>query len=112
MSFDRTDPTIHKRNEVADTILQQLGGAQFIAMTGAKSLAITEKPGLSFRLPTRSGTLPNYVRITLNPMDEYDVQFARIRGTQLKILSMHENVPVENLVELFERQTSLYTKLF
>ncbi len=51
--------------QVAQTILQQLGGRRFMAMTGARAMA-AHKDGLSFKLPSnfaRHGI--NYVKITL-----------------------------------------------
>lgn len=37
----------------ADTILEQLGGGKFLAMTGAKNLVAMDKFGLQFDLPKR-----------------------------------------------------------
>lgn len=105
------DKRTEYRYDVADAILRQLGDSRFICKPGAKQLTVTETPGLAFRLPTRNRVLPNYVRIVLDAHDEYSVQFAHIRGGKIKVLSMHEHVPVENLVALFEEQTQLYTSL-
>ena len=59
---------------IAKTILQQLGGNKFVVMTGAKSLCGGENY-LSFRIPgTMTRDRINYVKITLNSMDLYDVE--------------------------------------
>ena len=103
--------SLEYRQEVAETILQQLGGNKFRVMTGAKNFMSHNDPGLSFRIPNRASGMPNYVKIRLNSLDYYDVEFGRVRGVDYRITSEHDNVPVENLVELFERQTGLYTRL-
>jgi hypothetical protein len=100
-----------ERHKAADTILQQLGGTKFLAMTGAKHLTVTETPGLSLRLPYRNKSLPNYVRVVLRPGDYYEVTFAVIRGNKLKPLSNHTQIYAEDLRRLFESETQLYTTL-
>jgi hypothetical protein len=64
---------------VSNTILQQLGGWQFLSMTGAKNL-VAHDNGLSFKLPhgfAKDGI--NYVRITLDRNDTYTMLFGVIR---------------------------------
>ena len=63
--------------EIATTILNQLGGGQFRLMTGAKSFLAIER-GLQFRLPSnfaKSGI--NCIRVTLNVSDLYDMEFGK-----------------------------------
>lgn len=59
--------------QIANTILQQLGGRQFIMMTGANNLVAIEN-GLRFRIG-RNGTRTNVVKITLKGDDTYRMQF-------------------------------------
>jgi len=101
------------RNEIAQTILQQLGGRRFVVMTGARNL-VGLSQGLGFKLPSgfaRNGI--NYVRITLDPSDTYTVEFMKIpRGK-------YEAVPVrsvsgvydDGLQQLFTSETGLDTNL-
>ena len=96
--------------QVAQTILSQLGGNKFIAMTGASNLGGTEN-SLSFKIGKNSKKV-THVRIELNANDLYDVKFFNIRGTNIKTVSEFEDVYSENLVELFESETGLFTKLF
>ena len=64
-------------NDVAQTILQQLGGRMFIAMTGARHLTSSEG-GLAFKLPSNFATDGiNHVIIRLNWRDTYDVTFGK-----------------------------------
>ena len=60
---------------VGATILKQLGWNKFIAMTGAKNF-VFDNNGLYFKLPaTITRDRINYIRITLNVMDTYDIEF-------------------------------------
>lgn len=64
-----------QNQEIANTILQQLGGRQFIMMTGAKQLVAIEN-GLRFRIG-RNGSKANMVRIILKGDDTYLMQFMK-----------------------------------
>lgn len=99
---------------IADTILQQLGGNKFTTMTGANNYLSHSKEGaLSFRISSKiTSNKCNYVKITLNGNDLYDVYFGKIHKYTLKDISAFDDIGVENLVALFERETGLYTKLF
>jgi len=99
--------------EIAKTILEQLGGNRFIAMTGAKHF-VGSKDALSFRLPggggfTRQGI--NAVRITLNGLDLYDLEFMRVRGVKTVQVAGLECVHVEDLRKMFEHYTGLRVSL-
>lgn len=67
--------TTDERKQIATTILQQLGGGRFLAMTGAKNLIFGEAGELSFRLPIGRW---NHVKIELTPMDVYSVTFSKL----------------------------------
>lgn len=103
-------------NQVAQTILQQLGGNKFLAMIGAKNLCSHgAENALSFRLSsvmTSGKNKCNHVKITLNGNDLYDVTFSKIFKMTVKEISSFSDVYAENLVELFESETVLATKLF
>ena len=97
--------------DVANTILQQLGGSKFLAMTGAKNLGHTTK-SLQFRLPANfaSGGI-NYVKITLNGRDLYDVGFGKLRGLKYTIVKIDKNIYADMLRDLFTQRTGLDTSL-
>jgi hypothetical protein len=108
----------HSR-EVANTILAQLGGRKFLAMTGAKNLGYADGPDglgyLSFKLPSdphfvRDGI--NYVKIELTPADLYRVEFGRAWGRKYAPKAQHDDVFAEDLPGLFEDVTGLRTRLF
>ena len=98
---------------IATEILNQLGGSRFVAMTGAKHLAVTGTGnGLAFQLPRRfakSGI--NAVRIELLPSDTYQVKFIKFTSTSIKTVAEYDGIYCDQLVDLFERETGLFTHL-
>lgn len=97
--------------QIASTILAQLGGARFRAMTGARDFLAIER-GLQFRLPSnfaRDGI--NTVRITLDPSDTYTVRFLEVRGTDVTEHHETSGVYCDGLEDLFTRRTGLDTRL-
>lgn len=98
---------------VANTILEQLGGNKFIAMTGARNLTGSDN-SLSFRLPGAGGFCKqgiNAVKITLTAMDDYIVEALRIRGSKIAPVAYREGVYCDTLRETFETMTGLRTSL-
>lgn len=95
---------------IAATILSQLGGNKFLAMTGAKNL-INCGEGLRFSIPNSNGI--NRVEITLDCDDTYRVTFSKYNSRKLTTLIVHTvaGVYADMLQELFTNQTGLYTRL-
>jgi hypothetical protein len=93
----------------ATTILEQLGGNKFIAMTGAK-MFVDVGNGIVFKLPKFEGVKINSVKIVLNSRDAYDVEFGNVRGTNYKVLSKSADVYADNLQMVFSNATGLLTK--
>lgn len=96
--------------EVAATILQQLGGNRFVAMTGAKNFVAVEQ-GLFFALPRYTGVKINRVKVTLTPADTYEVEFFASRGTTMKSIAKVADVFCDTLAATFEDATGLATSL-
>ena len=94
---------------VASTILKQLGGNKFLAMTGAKNLA-SGPNFLSFKLPKAKGGI-NHVKITLTNKDLYDIDFGSFRGVKYVVKKSVDDVFAENLPSVFTQYTGLYTSL-
>ena len=93
----------------AETILKQLGGNQFIAMTGARNfMKDTQNNSLSFKIPKAKEGI-NYVKITLTPMDTYDMEFGTIRGIDYSIKQEVDMVYADRLQDIFTMKTGLYT---
>lgn len=93
--------------EIANTILQQMGGTGRIrAMTGAKQFVALPN-GVQFKWPAPDRGKPNTVRILLEPSDTYTVEFYN----GLRKMSTHSDIYNEDLKKLFEQQTGLYLSL-
>lgn len=60
---------------IATTILQQLGGNRFIAMTGASNIGCLNDK-LSMKLP-KNNNGANYMTIELTPLDVYHLKFLK-----------------------------------
>tara|TARA_Y100000588_G_scaffold178893_1_gene192792 strand:+ start:255 stop:560 length:306 start_codon:yes stop_codon:yes gene_type:complete len=96
---------------VAKTILEQLGGNKFCMMTGAKNLAGDEN-SLSMRIG-RNSSNSNYLKITLNSMDLYDMKFCKLtRKFEEKSVTEYSDVYNDMLTDVFTKHTGMYTKLF
>lgn len=109
LKFAYNDGGKTESQEIARTILSQLGGqGRLIAMTGANNF-IALKNGVSFKIKNRK---VNYIKITLNGNDLYDVVFGKIISYNLKVLSEHNDIYNDQLIPLFEKQTGMYLKLF
>jgi hypothetical protein len=98
--------------EVANTILEQLGGRRFLTMTGAYSLTGSADT-LGMRLPQNAtkGKVGG-VRITLDPSDTYTVVAFRLRGA-LDVVESYRmsGVYADMLRDVFTEATGLYTSL-
>ena len=99
------------RMRVAKTILEQLGGNHFRMMTGAKNLAGDEN-SLSIRIG-RNSSNSNYLKITLNSMDLYDMKFCKLtRKFEEKSVTEYNNIYNDMLTDQFTANTGMYTSLF
>ena len=101
--------------QVAQTILSQLGGSKFIAMTGSKNFgAGTNDNGndyLSMHL-TRNKAKAKYLTITLNANDTYTMLFRKtVNKYDLVTVATYENVYCDMLQDIFTEVTGLYTSL-
>jgi hypothetical protein len=94
--------------EIANIILDQLGGRQFTSMTGAKNLVATQG-GLHFKLPrglAKDGITS--VLVVLDPSDTYTVSFHNSRG---RTVASYDETYCDQLRGLFEDVTGLCTSL-
>lgn len=93
---------------VANTILQQLGGAgRLRMMTGAYNF-LDLKNGVSFRLKNQRA---NYVKIMLNGKDLYDVEVGRVRGDSYKVVAEEKDLYNDQLKRFIEKSTGMYLSL-
>ena len=97
-------------SEVANTIYRQLGGNRFRVMTGAKMMVSTEN-GIRMRIG-RNKTNANFMEVSLNGLDLYDVTFAKLtKMGEKKSVKTYDNVYNDMLVSIFESHTGMYTTL-
>ena len=94
---------------IAKTILQQLGGNKFIAMTGAKNLGFTNN-GLQMKIGRNSKVI-THVIISLKSTDTYDVEFIKMRGVNRKVVKKLKGVYADQLGKIFTKFTGLRTRL-
>src|SRR5262245_36013186 len=94
---------------VANIIRDQLGN-RALFMLGAKDLLGSEtEKSLSFRV--RGSPTVNHIRIALAPNDTYTVTFSKVRGLKVKEVAKLEDVYVDSLHRVIEKNTGLYTSL-
>lgn len=100
--------------QIAQTIIAQLGGQRFSAMTGARNMIATAS-GLRFGLPRAHGYCRdgiNMVQITLDTAsDLYSVRFLKARKLEVDVVSEHDGIYGDQLRQLFTRATGLETSL-
>ena len=69
----QSNSTPNKNKEIANIILQQLGGRHFAMMTGAKQFVAIDN-GIRFRIG-RNATRANCVKVVLRFDDTYNMEF-------------------------------------
>jgi hypothetical protein len=74
-----------RNQEIAQTILQQLGGHHFTVMTGAKNFVAIDN-GLRFQIG-RNATRANCVKVILDWDDTYTMQFW-YKGREVNVYSI------------------------
>jgi hypothetical protein len=97
-------------NQIAQTILAQLGGSRFIVMTGAKDF-LSDDATLRFSLPRGATNKANRVAITLGLDDLYVVRFQQYRNLSVSEISVHDDIDCNQLRALFTAQTGLEVSL-
>ena len=93
---------------VANIIKDQIGPQAFM-MIGAKNLSGTDD-SLSFRIGRNSKKV-NYVKVTLNGLDLYDIEDGWIRSMKYTVREIETNRYAADLHRSIEENTGLYTHL-
>jgi AraC-like DNA-binding protein len=96
--------------QVAQTILEQLGGNRFCAMTGASNLVAGQNM-LQFKIGRGAANKANLARVDLAADDTYTVKFYSVRGTSIRQISEHVAVYADALRRLFTQQTGMAVSL-
>ncbi|HEX2833938.1 MAG TPA: hypothetical protein VHW00_13085 [Thermoanaerobaculia bacterium] len=92
--------------QVAETILEQLGGRRFMVMTGARHF-IAEGDALRFRPPSNLANKGIAVRITPNCMDTYDLIFSNVTGFDVTEIVTVTDIYADQLRDVFTHETGL-----
>lgn len=96
--------------QVAQTILNQLGGNKFVVMTGSKNFLASEN-FLRMNL-TKNKAKAKWLKITLNGNDLYTMDFFTADKNHNIISKVKfEDVYFDQLQNLFTQATGLYTSL-
>lgn len=102
---------------VGNEMLRQLGGRRFMMMVGAKQpIWNGDKNELGMKIG-RNSIGANYFVIRLNPRDLYDLRFESRRMNRktyemsVKVKAEHNDVYADQLQEIFENTTGLYTRM-
>ena len=94
--------------KIANTIKNQISGKSLF-MLGAKNLCAVDN-GLSFRIGRNSKRV-NYIKITLNGKDLYNVEFGWVSKLSYKIKNSIEDIYFDMLHSVIEENTGMYTSL-
>jgi hypothetical protein len=93
----------------AATILKQIGGNRFIAMTGAKDFAFSNKY-MSFKIGRNSKGI-NFVRIAHNGKDLYDMEFGFVSVRGIKVKKKVKDIYADMLGTMFKKYTGMNVRL-
>ncbi len=93
----------------AKTILSQLGGNAFIAMTGARDFLAGESASIRFRLPQRIS--PKGVVLVVVDLDPIDTYTLSLYNGGARLLSRVSDIHAAELRQAFEANTGLRTRL-
>jgi len=96
--------------QIAQTILQQLGGNKFIAMTGAKNLGFTGT-GLQMKIGRNAKGVTHVIIDLDRGKDLYNIEFVKIRGVKRTTVKKLKGVYADQLGKIFTKYTGLRTRL-
>jgi hypothetical protein len=106
----RKDFKMNQINEVAQTIIDQIGGQRMFRMIGVKKVGIgLNSVTLHFVAKALQGI--NKINVTLDPSDTYSVRFFRstVKGDDLKYEI--DDIYNDQLIELIESKTGLALRM-
>lgn len=93
--------------DTAKIIIQQLGGfGKLKAMVGANTFIKDGENNIQFRF--KGSSKANYVSVTLNDKDLYDMAFCKVGRINVKNKKHFNDIYNDKLVEIFENHTGLY----
>ena len=102
---------MNESKQTAKTILNQLGGNKFVAMTGAHNFTFDDKGTLMFRFKGCKNF--KILKIRLNSLDTYDMTFIQLGNAPKHKITRKEinGIYDDGLQQIFTQETGLYTHL-
>ena len=104
------DQGMTQMQTVAHTILSQLGGNKFAAMTGAGSFA-SGPDSLSFRFSRAPRNKARACVVKLEADDTYTVKFFKMHGYEVQVVGEFSQIYSDMLPNLFFEETGLEVRL-
>jgi hypothetical protein len=101
------------RLNIANTIMNQLGGRHFISMTGADRITAQES-GVKFFIKAKNENKINLIEVILTPEDTYTMICSHFDGwKEIPVVEVcaFENVYCDELQDIFSDATGLCTHL-
>lgn len=99
---------LEKRQEIANIIFRQYGGAEFALLTGAKNFQYLKDGGLIYEI-WRNVKGVKWVETKLNGGDLYDIKFYNRKA---EIIAEEKDIFAEQLHNTFQQNTHLYASMF
>ena len=92
--------------QIARTIFEQMGGlGRLKAFVGGHTF-VSDGDSASFKF--KGSKVANYMKVTLTPLDTYNVELGKIWGQKYTVKKELDNVYFDQLVSIFEDTTKLY----
>lgn len=106
-----TTITSEQSKQIARELINQLGGNKFFAMTGCMH-KYCDNYSSTFKM-TRNKVGAQFMTITLNAMDTYDMQFVKVntKTGEVKPVAERAGIYGDMLQSIFTDVTGLYTSL-
>ena len=95
-----------KDPQIARIIFEQMGGLNRLKAFVGGHTFVDHGDGMSFKF--KGSKVANYMKVTLTPLDEYDVEIGKIWGQKYTIKKECKGVFFDQLVPIFEDFTKLY----
>ena len=109
----KASPASKQANQIAKTIIEQMGGAGRLRMFLGVKRIVARPKGIWFQWPAKKPSKTgNTLEVTLNGRDLYDLEFSYTTASKgSRKIKEFRNVYFDQLVEIFEKHTGWYLRL-
>ena len=98
--------------QIPKIIVKQLGGKNRLqAMIGAYNFLYSSEDTTWISFKFKGSKKFNYIKITLNAMDLYDIEFRKIWGMKITKTQTINNVYNDQMKHIIEQEIKLYLSL-